>query len=317
MKFNLLHGDAYEQLRKLKSRSVQCVVTSPPYWALRDYDAENQLGQESTPSEYVSKLVAIFSEVKRVLKDDGTLWLNLGDTYVGSNQSLGQNLSTLSNVQKGNKGSLHSVKRIPANYKVLGLKPKDLVGIPWSVAFALRAAGWYLRSDIIWYKTNPMVESVTDRPTKAHEYIFLLTKSRKYYYDKDAIAEPIKPESLKRGKRNSQPHRYSALKGQKQTGTAKWYLKNPTTRNKRSVWIISLKHSRVEHYATFPEDIPMICIKAGSKKGDTVLDPFVGSGTTLAAALKLKRNGVGIDVNKKYIARIAAPRLNKILKEAA
>lgn len=316
MKYQLLHGDAYEQLRKLKSRSVQCVVTSPPYWALRDYGVSGQLGQESTPNEYVSKLVAIFSEVKRVLKDNGTLWSNLGDTYVGSAQNSGHKLSTLSKVQKGNRGSLHSMKRIPANYRVLGLKPKDLVGIPWAVAFALRDAGWYLRSDIIWYKINPMVESVTDRPTKAHEYIFLLAKSRKYYYDKDAIAEPIKPESLLRGKRGASFHRYSALTGHKQKGTAKWADKNPTTRNKRSVWIISLKHSRVEHYATFPEDIPMICIKAGTKRGDVVLDPFAGSGTTLSAALKLKRRAVGIDINKKYVNRIMKPRLEKVLKAA-
>lgn len=316
MKFTLLTGDAYEQLRRMKSESVQCVCTSPPYWGLRDYGVSGQLGMESTPSEYVSKLVAIFSELKRVLKKDGTLWLNLGDTYVGSAQSCSQKISTLSKVQKGNKGSLHSINRLPVNYKVAGLKQKDLVGIPWSVAFALRAAGWYLRSDIIWYKTNPMVESVTDRPTKAHEYIFLLTKSKKYYYDNDAIAEPIKPESLKRGERKMSTHRYSALTGHTQNGFVGWAKKNPTTRNKRSVWIISLKHSRVEHYATFPEDIPMICIKAGSKIGDTILDPFAGSGTTLSAALKLKRNAVGIEINKKYVSQIMKPRLEKVLKAA-
>jgi DNA modification methylase len=316
MRYKLLQGDAYEQLRKLKSRSVQCVVTSPPYWALRDYGVEGQLGQESTPNEYVSKLVAIFSEVKRVLKDDGTLWLNLGDTYVGSGQSNGQNISSLSKIQRGNRGSLHSINRLPVNYRSLGLKPKDLVGIPWSVAFALRNAGWYLRSDIIWYKTNPMVESVTDRPTKAHEYIFLLAKSRKYYYDKDAIAEPIKPESLQRGKRGASEHRYSSLMGHAQLGTGKWADKNPVNRNKRSVWIISLKHSKVEHYATFPEDIPMICIKAGTKPGDIVLDPFAGSGTTLIAALKLKRKAIGIDISKKFVERIIRPRLAKLLKAA-
>jgi DNA modification methylase len=316
MRYKLLQGDAYEQLRKLKSRSVQCVVTSPPYWALRDYSVEGQLGQESTPNEYVSKLVAIFSEVKRVLKDNGTLWLNLGDTYIGSAQSCGQKISTLSKVQRGNRGSLHSIKRLPVNYRSLGLKHKDLVGIPWSVAFALRQAGWYLRSDIIWYKTNPMVESVTDRPTKAHEYIFLLAKSRKYYYDKDAIAEPIKPESLQRTKYAPSTHRYHELTGHPQRGTAKWADKNPTTRNKRSVWIISLKHSHVEHYATFPEDIPMICIKAGTKPGDVVLDPFAGSGTTLIAALKLKRKAIGIDISKKYVERIMKPRLAKLLKTA-
>ncbi|MBN1398789.1 MAG: site-specific DNA-methyltransferase [Bacteroidetes bacterium] len=314
MKYRLLQGDAYEQLRKLPDRSVQCVVTSPPYWALRDYGVKGQLGQESTPGEYVSKLVAVLSEVKRVLKDDGTLWLNLGDTYIGSAQSCGQKISTLSKTQRGNRGSLHSIKKLPVNYRALGLKPKDLVGIPWSVAFALRQAGWYLRSDIIWYKTNPMVESVTDRPTKAHEYIFLLAKSRKYYYDQKAIAEPIKPESLQRARRAMTLHRYSALQGHPQRGTAKWADKKPTTRNRRSVWIISLKHSRFEHYATFPEDIPMICIKAGTKPGDTVLDPFAGSGTTLLAALKLKRKAVGIDINKKYVRQIMKTRLEKYLR---
>jgi DNA modification methylase len=316
MKYTLLCGDAYEQLRKMKSRSVQCVCTSPPYWGLRDYGVEGQLGLEPTPSEYISKLVAIFSEIKRVLKDDGTVWLNIGDSYVGSAQSCGQKISTLSKVQRGNKGSLHSIKRLPVNYKVLGLKPKDLVGIPWSVAFALRDAGWYLRRDVIWYKTNPMVESVKDRPTTAHEYIFLLAKSRKYYYDAAAIAEPIKPESLKRGLRNTKPHRYSALMGHEQKGTAKWAAKNPTTRNKRSVWIISLKHNRVEHYATFPEDIPMICIKASTKRGDAVLDPFVGSGTTLSAALKLGRKGIGIDISRKFLTTIVRPRLRKVLQAA-
>jgi DNA modification methylase len=254
--------------------------------------------------------------VKRVLKDNGTLWLNLGDTYIGSSQSCGHNITKLSKVQRGNRGSLHSIKRLPVNYRVLGLKHKDLVGIPWSVAFALRQAGWYLRSDIIWYKTNPMVESVTDRPTKAHEYIFLLAKSRKYYYDKDAIAEPIKSESLQRARYAPSYHRYSALHGHPQQGTAKWADKNPTTRNKRSVWIISLKHTRVEHYATFPEDIPIICIKAGTKPGDIVLDPFAGSGTTLVAALKLKRKAIGIDINKKYVERIMNPRLAKLSKAA-
>lgn len=316
MKYQLLLGDAYEQLRRMKSRSVQCIVTSPPFWALRDYGVKGQLGQESTPNEYVSKLVAIFSETKRVLKDNGTLWLNLGDTYVGSNQSAGQKLSTLSKVQRGNRGSLHTMKRIPVNFKVLGLKPKDLVGIPWSVAFALRAAGWYLRMDNIWYKTNPMVESVTDRPTKSHEYIFLLAKSRKYYYDKDAIAEPVKPESLKRGKRKMGSHRYHAVQGHPQVGVETWSLKNPKLRNKRSVWIISVKKNRTKHYATFPEDIPTICIKAGTKRGDTVLDPFAGSGTTLVAALKLKRKAIGIDINKKYVNRIMKPRLEKVLKAA-
>lgn len=310
----VLVGDAYEQLKKIGSKSVQCVVTSPPYWSLRDYEVEGQLGQESTPSEYVSKLVAIFSEVKRVLKDDGIMWLNLGDTFVGSSQSSGANLKTLSKIQKGNRGSLHSLKKIPVNHRVDGLKPKDLVGIPWSVAFALRAAGWYLRMDVIWFKTNPMPESVSDRPTKAHEYIFLLTKSKKYYYDADAIREPMKAESFQRAKYKSNSPRYHALKGNPQYPLHAPL--NPLGRNKRSVWMISLKHNREQHYATFPEDIPEICIKSGSKVGDVVLDPFAGSGTTLAVALKLKRKAIGIDINSKYVHKIIKPRLEKVLKAA-
>jgi DNA modification methylase len=314
MKYKLLQGDAYEQLRTLKSQSVQCAVTSPPYWALRDYGVKAQLGQESTPYEYVAKLVAIFSEVKRVLKDDGTLWLNLGDTYVGSSQSYKQNSLKLSPIQKGNRGSLHSLKRLPPNFRVSGLKPKDLVGIPWMVAFALRDAGWYLRRDIIWYKTNGMTESVKDRPTSAHEYIFLFAKSKHYFYDADAIREPHKPESIERQKYTRNSPRYYSLIGKPQHGLARPL--NPLGRNKRSVWIISIKKNHFKHYAVFPEDIPTICIKAGTKPGDIVLDPFAGSGTTLLAALKLKRRAIGIDISKNYLNRIAKPRLENFLSAA-
>lgn len=312
MKYQILLGDAYEQLRKLKTNSVQCIVTSPPYWALRDYGVPGQLGQEQTPSEYVAKIVAIFSEAKRVLKDDGIMWLNLGDTYVGSSQ--GSKNVVISEIQKSNRGSLHAIDKTPVNHRVDGLKPKDLVGIPWSVALALRAAGWYLRMDVIWHKTNPMPESVSDRPTKAHEYIFLLTKNKKYFYDADAIREPMKEESFQRAKYKSDSPRYHKL-----IGNPQYPLRaplNPLGRNKRSVWTISLKHNRVEHYASFPEDIPEICIKAGTKAGDVVLDPFAGSGTTLAVALKLKRKAVGIELNKKYVEKIIKPRLEKVLKAA-
>ncbi len=305
----ILKGDALKVLKNIPDNSVQCVITSPPYWALRDYNVAGQLGQEKTPQEFVQNLVEVFREVRRVLKPDGTLWLNIGDTYVGSNQSYGQNVDQLNSLQTSNKGSLHAVKKRPSNHKVPGLKPKDLIGIPWSVALALRNDGWYLRSDIIWHKTNPMPESVDDRPTKSHEYIFLLTKSRHYYYNADAIREPHKEESFERSKHKMNSPRYYELIGKPQAGLVRPL--NPLGRNKRTVWTISIKNNRVKHYATFPSDIPNICIQAGTKKGDVVLDPFAGSGTTLLEAIKLERGFIGIEINKQYVDEIIAPRVKE------
>lgn len=296
-------------LKRIPDSTVQCVVTSPPYWSLRDYGVADQLGQEKTPEEYIQNLVNVFREVRRVLKEDGTVWLNLGDTYVGSNQSYGQKLERLKSLQMSNKGSLHAIKKRPLNSKVSGLKPKDLIGIPWSVAIALRNDGWYLRSDIIWHKTNPMPESVDDRPTKAHEYIFLLTKSRRYYYNADAIREPHKEESYERAKHKTNSPRYYELIGKPQGGLARPL--NPLGRNKRTVWTISIKNNHVKHYATFPSDIPNICIQAGSKPGDIVLDPFAGSGTTLLEAMKLGRGFIGIEINKEYVDEIIEPRVKE------
>lgn len=276
----VIHGDALEVLRTLPAKCVQCCVTSPPYWGLRDYGVKGQLGLERTPEEYVEKLVTVFREVRRVLKDRGVLWLNLGDTY--------------------------SRKRLSN-----GIKPKELVGIPWRVAFALQADGWYLRSDIIWHKSNATPESVTDRPTKSHEYIFLFAKNRNYFYNADAIREQHKEVSLKRMEYGWVDNRTKS--GKKLfSDTHKTRMCHPKGKNKRTVWTTAKGACRGEHFATFPKEIPETCIKAGSKSGDVVLDPFAGSGTTLKAALHLGRIPIGIELNKRYITHLALPTFCKL-----
>jgi DNA modification methylase len=247
MAWQLYQGDALETLKQMEDESIHCCVTSPPYWGLRDYGCDGQIGLEKTPEEYVSKMVEVFREVKRVLRKDGTLWLNLGDSYY-SNFGGGSGTCTT-----GNKEALQQRGRniLP---KHDNLKSKDLVGIPWRVAFALQADGWYLRSDIIWSKGNPMPESVTDRPTKSHEYIFLLSKSKKYFYDADAIAEPVTNSTINRLSQNIE----------EQAGSDRI----PPKRNKRTVWNINTKPYKEAHFATFPPKLPEICIKAGtSEKG--------------------------------------------------
>jgi len=332
---SLYHGDSREVLKSMPIESVQCVVTSPPYWGLRDYQIEGQLGLEPTPEEYVANMVEVFREVWRVLNPTGTVWLNLGDSYSSGNRT-----TTTNDSFRGDT---------PVNVvrpKVIkGIKPKDLIGIPWRVAFALQADGWYLRSDIIWSKPNPMPESVTDRPTKAHEYIFLLTKSQRYYYDADAIREPSN---------------------------------NDDGRNKRSVWEITTQPYSEAHFATYPEKLVEPCILAGTpekgvcaecknpwereilltrsdfrddkgrthslahqrmgkqpppEKGwkseretigwkpmcgcnantvpATVLDPFVGSGTTCAVSQRLGRHSIGIDASAEYL-ELAKKRIGRV-----
>jgi len=289
MRPEVIQGDVREVLKTLDDESVQCVVTSPPYWGLRDYGVDDQLGLEPTPEKYVENMVSVFQEVKRVLRNDGTLWLNLGDTYCGTGHK-GEH--TDPKHKEGRNG-----QKIALNNKVAGLKSKDLIGIPWRVALALQADGWYLRSDIIWNKPNPMPEAVKDRPTKSHEYIFLLAKSKKYYYDYEAIKEKgeypagtraakASDERFSMGFVNSRPPEYKIYDG---------------TRNKRSVWKITTKPYKEAHFATFPEELPELCIKAGTKKGDVVLDIFAGSGTTLRVASKLGRKGMGIELNPEYI----------------
>lgn len=340
--WRVLVGDVLDRLRELPDKSVQCAVTSPPYWGLRDYGVSGQIGLEPTPDAYVAALVGVFREVKRVLQDDGVLWLNMGDSYATGKQGR----DDLRNYQ-GSGGLTNRKVPLTVRHKYNdanrpvnraapdGLKPKDLCGIPWRVAFALQADGWYLRSDIIWAKPNPMPESVTDRPTKAHEYVFLLSKAERYYYDAEAIRlpyaastltqfnEPYEGEGIKdyaaagvqnpsdikrritdKQRGRSRRHagfsdRWDAMpKDEQQMGGA----------NCRTVWTIPTQPYPEAHFATFPEALPERCIKAGSKAGDTVLDPFCGSGTTGYVALKLGRNFVGIELNPSY-AELARKRI--------
>ncbi len=275
MAWQLYQGDALETLKQMEDESINCCVTSPPYWGLRDYGIEGQIGLENTPEEYVANMVEVFREVKRVLRKDGTLWLNLGDTYNGT--KIG-NTETKKNPRVVSDSF---IKKSAPNVKV-----KDLIGIPWMVAFALRADGWWLRSDIIWAKGNPMPESVQDRPTKSHEYIFLLSKSKKYFYDADAIAEPVTNSTINRLSQNIE----------EQAGSDRISPK----RNKRTVWNINTKPYKEAHFATFPPKLPEICIKAGCPDGGTVLDPFAGAGTTLWVAEQLGVNSIGIELNPDY-----------------
>lgn len=277
----IIVGDALEQLKKLKDNSVDLCITSPPYWNLRDYGVEGQIGLEVDVKLYIKKLVDVFREVKRVLKDTGTLWVNIGDSYAGSRKGPAGNLS-----KKNNQQHLGELKTgiIPE-----GMKYKDLVGVPWALAFALRDDGWYLRQDVIWAKPNPMPESVKDRTTKSHEYVFLLSKKPTYYFDHEAIKEP-------------------AIKF---LGTPK--EKPKAKRSKRDVWIINIQPYREAHFATMPEALVEPCVLAGSKEGDVVLDPFCGSGTVGVVALRNKRNFIGIELNPEY-ADIANKRIKDSLK---
>jgi DNA modification methylase len=291
---------------------------------LRDYGVEEQMGLEKTPEEYVSKMVEVFREVKRVLRDDGTLWLNLGDSYAGSwgnYAPTGQGDQRPKNTERWQRRAYEGKTdwRPPTSNKHEGLKPKDLVGIPWMVAFALRADGWYLRQDIIWHKPNCMPESVKDRCTKAHEYIFLLSKSLKYYYDAEAIKEPIAASTVERAKsKNNASTRKDKGAAQWQSGLTpeqqdKWYsnIDKNTVRNKRSVWTVTTKPFKGAHFAVFPPDLIEPCILAGCPVGGTVLDPFAGSGTTLLVATQHHRKSIGIELNPEYI-EIAKRRLNSV-----
>jgi len=294
----ILVGDVREKLRELADGSVHCVVTSPPYWGLRDYGADGQIGLESTPDEYVASMVAVFREVWRVLRDDGTVWLNLGDSYAAG--KMGRDDS-------GDNGRFGGTRLEPVQRKAPeGLKPKDLVGIPWRVAFALQADGWYLRQDIIWAKPNPMPESVTDRCTKSHEYIFLLSKSARYYYDNEAIKEPssnlgatnIKFGGTKYGESDDPKH--ATKSGNEYTDAG--------TRNKRDVWTVPTRSYKGAHFATFPPDLITPCILAGCPPDGTVLDPFFGAGTTGLVAQRHNRQWIGIELNPEY-AKLAEARI--------
>ena len=295
----LYGGDCREVLRELPAESVHCVVTSPPYWGLRDYGVGGQLGLEPTPEAYVANMVDVFREVRRVLRDDGTLWLNLGDSYAGS----GKGAWDRDDIQKEVYVPGVTGAKIPTTTP--GLKPKDLVGIPWRVAFALRADGWYLRSDIIWSKPNPMPESVTDRPTKAHEYLFLLSKSARYYFDADAVRE----DGTGRTAGNRGPVKGAGVDDpffRTREGFEKVADKPWTARNLRTVWQIATEPYPGAHFATFPRKLVEPCVKAGCPDGGTVLDPFAGSGTTLFVAQALGRRGVGIDLSPDYLKQALA-----------
>ena len=293
MKDTILYGDCRETLKNVTNSSVQMCVTSPPYYGLRDYGGEkNQIGQEQTPEDFIDELVKVFSIVRDKLKDDGTLWLNIGDSYYNYRPSKGKSYpkQTVSKTKQDLPD--YSSKR---NNKLSNLKEKDLIGIPWMLAFALRADGWYLRQDIIWHKPNPMPESVKDRCTKSHEYIFLLSKNKKYYYDNEAIKEPVKQDWGTRNRANGKYHN-SGSGLQPHSGLTKSY----TTKNKRSVWSITNKPYKHAHFATFPPDLIVPPILAGSKKGDIVLDPFMGSGTTGMVAKQHGRYFVGCELHDDY-----------------
>jgi DNA modification methylase len=357
---NLICGDALEELRKLDPESVQCCVTSPPYWGLRDYGVDGQLGLEKTPEKYTTRITEVFREVRRVLRDDGTLWLNLGDSYWNGGAEKrdgGHGFVDGGKVKlEKHKGRLLQKKSSTG----LGLKPKDLIGTPWRVAFALQADGWYLRSDIIWAKPNPMPESMTDRPTRAHEYLFLMSKSAHYYYDAEAIREPVAVSQTGRTRSDAVGGKSWAERNQHSPGGV--YMKNPSGwdtghgphtklvgrykdakdlpdgqanirkvrdkqrghgrrhvgfndrwdqmtktdqqamgRNKRDVWIVATQPYPEVHFATFPARLIRPCVLAGCPVGGTVLDPFMGSGTTGVAAENEKRNFVGIELNPEYL----------------
>jgi len=302
MSIRIIVGDVRERLRDLPDESVQCCVTSPPYWGLRDYGQDDQIGLEQTPDEYVAQMVDVFREVRRVLRDDGTLWLNIGDSYANKgcdSSSVGG--FTGQRIRNGSKGIMDSRPRdIP-----IGLKPKDLVGIPWRVAFALQADGWWLRQDIIWHKPNPMPESVTDRCTKAHEYVFLLSKAARYFYDAEAISEPVVVGGGSGGPSGSYSAEAGRFDGKRHLSGG---FPSGDTRNRRSVWTITTKSFSGAHFAVMPPDLAELCIKAGTKQGDTVLDPFGGAGTTSLVADRLKRDAIMIELNPEY-AKIAEQRL--------
>lgn len=315
-------ADALSGLKQLETGSVNCCVTSPPYYGLRDYGIDGQIGLESTPEEYISRTVSVFQEVWRVLLDDGTLWLNMGDSYAGSGMGAANYPNKTGEKQTTNKGSMSTTGR--AGLRFDGIKPKDLMGMPWMLAFALRADGWYLRQDIIWNKPNPMPESVRDRCTKAHEYIFLLSKSPHYYFDQESILEPVSPNTHMRISQNlaAQIGSYRANGGAKTNGPMKavsrktqqgeiGVVKNNASweracclpveqRNKRNVWTVATQPFKEAHFATFPPELIKPCILAGCPEGGTVLDPFMGSGTTLVTANELDRNCIGFDINPDY-----------------
>ena len=297
----VLFGDCRETLKTIDTKARMC-VTSPPYYGLRNYgDEDRQIGMEQSPEEYIAEMVKVFRSVRDVLTDDGTLWLNIGDTYYNYRSDGNYPKQTVSRT----KQDLPNFSPVRGN-KLQGLKSKDLIGIPWMLAFALRADGWWLRQDIIWNKPNPMPESVKDRCTKSHEYIFLLSKSKQYYYDNEAIKEPVKQDWGTRDRTNGKYHNPG-------TGLAphSGLSKSYDRKNKRSVWTVTNKPYKGAHFACFPPDLIEPCILAGSEENDIVLDPFMGSGTTAMVAKKHNRNYIGCELHEDY-ASLQTDRIDSI-----
>ena len=328
MTADILTGDSLERLKSLPDAAINTCVTSPPYYGLRDYGVDGQIGLEETPEQYINRLVEVFREVKRVLRDDGTLWVNIGDSYhhTQSNNGGYSKKSTLAGfTNPETKGRIANEAGNAVRLNMDGVKPKDLIGIPWMLAFALRADGWYLRQDIIWAKPNPMPESVRDRCTKSHEYIFLLSKSPKYYYDAESISEPVSESTVWRCSQDVDAQTGSDRVPGKTNGNMKAvmpryggnkYTNDPDVfsrtksgnayeyrpmRNKRSVWTVTTKPFKGSHFAVFPPDLIEPCILAGCPADGLVLDPFTGSGTTGVVALKNGRNFVGCELNPQYV----------------
>ncbi len=307
MTVRILQGDCRDVLKTLPDQSVHCCVTSPPYFGLRDYGVDGQIGLEPTPAEFVAELVAVFREVRRVLRDDGTLWLNLGDSYAsnaGGYSDTGSRGTT--SCPSIGAGTMAAVLKGRGRMPPEGLKPKDLIGIPWRVAFALQADGWYLRQDIIWHKPNPMPESVRDRCTKAHEYVFLLSKSERYYFDSDAMQEPAETP-VDRAPRRANSFARKVAEGQPpgqppQHREGREDISYSGTRNKRSVWTIATQPFSEAHFATMAPELAETCIKAGCPEGGVVLDPFGGAGTTGLVADRHQRDALLIELNPDYRA---------------
>jgi len=319
--YTLLQGHCLDVLKTLPEESVQTCITSPPYFGLRDYGCGGQIGLESTPEQFVQSLVDVFAEVHRVLKKDGTLWLNLGDSYVSKpTGSLGNHTGAKHGFTENHKHQAAGFVR--PDKTGFGLPEKNLIGIPWRVAFALQSYGWYLRQDIIWHKPNPMPESVTDRCTKAHEYIFLLSKSERYFYDIDSIREPHIHANDHRndGKRHtySDSAKYNQVDPVRQRTKTDCVSFHPNGKNKRSVWSVTTKPYKGAHFAVYPTELIRPCVLAGSRAGDVVLDPFNGSGTTGFVSVEERRKYIGIDINPEYLAladaRIKSAQVQEVME---
>lgn len=306
--FKVFVGDCIESMRSMPDQSVNCCVTSPPYFGLRDYGMKDQIGLEQTPEQFIVKLVEVFREVRRVLRDDGTLWVNIGDSYAGGG---GGNYSK-SAKQTAHGEHITNVRNRSDWLASAGLKAKDLIGIPWMLAFALRADGWYLRQDIIWNKPNPMPESVRDRCTKAHEYIFLLSKSDRYYFDSEAIKEPCSEDMQRRAAAGHTRGQGKIDRSRNDAATVRPKLITADGRNRRSVWTVATKPYKGAHFATFPPKLIEPCILDGCPVGGTVLDPFGGSGTTAGVALAHGRNAILCELNPEYASLVPA-RVDSIL----